>query len=240
MQPHLQEAVRGFVAAAGAAFGPGAGVALYGSAARGEHVEGFSDLNLLVIVDDLGPARLVRFGEALAPLGGRGLAPPLLLTRLEWARSADTFPIEIADLQVAREVLEGPDPVAGLTVDRATLRQAIERDLRGKLLRLRQGYAVLHGEPAALADLGVRSISTVAVLLRVALVLASEPAPVATPAVLAGAGRRIGFDPDPLVRYFAARGAGSPPGDADLFARYLAAVETAVRFIDQFDVGDKG
>ena len=236
MQAHLEDVVRGFVQAVEEALGAGSALVLYGSAARGEHVDGFSDLNVLAITSALDPERLVRFGEALSRFEGRNLSPPLLLTEAEWHRAADAFPIEITDMQLAREVLTGADPVAGRAVDRPVLRQAIERDLRGKVLRLRQGYAVLSHDPAALGELGVGSVATVGVLLRTALALGGGDAPVQTPAALVAAGRLMGFDPAPATSYFAARGA-EPPADRALFQRYLTAVETAVRFIDQFDVG---
>jgi predicted nucleotidyltransferase len=237
MQPHLQQVVQPFLDGVRSALGPGHSVVLYGSAARNEHVEGFSDLNLLVVADDLSPGRLTRLGEALSPLEGRSLTPPLLLTRAEWDRAADAFPVEITDMQLAHVALEGPDPVTGLAVDRAELRSAIERDLRGKLLRLRQGYAVLAHQPEALGGLAVRSAATVGVLLRVALALAGGPAPLPTPETFAEAGRRMRFDAGPATTYFAVRGGAPPSGDGDRFTRYLAAVEIAVGFIDQFDVG---
>ena len=62
-------------------------------------------------------------------------------------------------------------------VDRADLRHAVERELRGKLLRLRQGYAAAAGDPAALGDLASRSAATIMVLLRALLACSAEPVP---------------------------------------------------------------
>ncbi len=39
-------------------------------------------------------------------------------------------------------VLRGSDPLAGMEVRPADLRAALEREFRGKLMRLRQGYAL--------------------------------------------------------------------------------------------------
>jgi len=226
----LGNAVRDTLGDAGA-------VVLYGSAARGEHIAGFSDLNVLVIGESLDLARLEALGRAFDPLKPLTRTPPLLWTLAEWARSADVFPIEIVDMQIARRVVVGEDPVAPLTVASADLRPALERELRGKLIRLRQGYAAYGGNPADLGRLAVRTVGTMAVLMRATLVLAGEPAPVATPTVLATAARRMGFAVAPLQRFFELRAAAEPVASSGEFAGYLAAVEAAAHFIDQFHVG---
>ena len=56
-----------------AALGGGYSAVLYGSAARGDFVPGQSDLNLMLILDDLSPARAPSAGPApSAPGGSRG------------------------------------------------------------------------------------------------------------------------------------------------------------------------
>ena len=212
-------------------------VVLYGSAARSEHIEGRSDLNLLVVAGVLDPDRLLLFGRAFEPLEGHTRTPPLLFTAAEWARSADVFPIEIADMQVARIVLRGEDPIAGQEVSRANLRRALERELRGKLVRLRQAYAIHGASDAELTRVGVQSAATIAALLRGALVLARDPVPAATGPMLRRAGTVLHLDPAPLAGYFELRTAGSRTFGRAEFARYLEATEAAVRFIDQFHVG---
>jgi hypothetical protein len=212
-------------------------VVLYGSAARDEYVEDRSDLNLLIIGPGFPPRTLEQLGGAFEPLVGATRTPPLLFSEDEWRRSADVFPIEIADMQAVRVVLRGSDPVPGLEVSRSHLRLALERELRGKLLRLRQGYAAHAGSPRELTALGIRSAATMTALLRAALVLLGETPPVPSPETIRRAAERIGFEPEPLVGYFSRRtGSTDGVGRAE-FERYLAATEIAVRFIDQFHVG---
>jgi predicted nucleotidyltransferase len=237
MQAHVRRAVDRFLERLPADPPGDAAVVLYGSAARNEHVEGRSDLNLLVVTGVLDPDRLLEFGRAFEPLEGQTRTPPLLFTVAEWARSADVFPIEIADMQVARIVLRGTDPVAGQEVSRPNLRRALERELRGKLVRLRQAYAI-HGEDdKALTRIGVQSAATIAALLRGALVLARDPVPAATGEMLRRAGTVLHLDPAPVASYFALRTAGNRALGRAEFARYLETTEAAVRFIDQFHIG---
>ena len=60
------------------------GVALYGSAARGEHVAKHSDLNVIVVVQRISMEHLRK--EAPVARGWReaGNPPPLTMTRAEW------------------------------------------------------------------------------------------------------------------------------------------------------------
>jgi len=237
MRTEVEAALAGLTGVVRDTLGDSGTVLLYGSAAREEHIPGFSDLNVLVIGDSLEVSRLAGLGRAFEPLKQLTRTPPLLWTLAEWSRAADVFPIEIVDMQAARRVLAGSDPVASLVVAPVDLRLALERELRGKLVRLRQGYAAYGGSSKDLGRLAVRTVGTMAVLMRATLVLAGERAPVATPAVLAAAARRMGFAGAPLERFFELRGSADPVVSSAEFAGYLAAVEAAAHFIDQFHVG---
>ncbi|MGH7526439.1 MAG: hypothetical protein ACREMX_07020, partial [Gemmatimonadales bacterium] len=150
MRDAVDRVVTPFLAEADGALGSGYSAVLYGSAARGDFVPGRSDINLMLIVDDLSPPVLRSLGPAFTGWQKSALEPPLLISRSEWNRATDTFPIEITDIRAGYQVLRGADPLAALEVDRADLRRALEREFRGKLLRLRQGYAASAGDPAAL------------------------------------------------------------------------------------------
>src|ERR1043166_3863175 len=140
-----------------AVLGTGFAIVLYGSAARGEYRPGVSDINLLLVADTLTPAVLRSLSGVLDELRRERQPPPLLIERNEWARAVDVFPIEVTDMQLAREVLRGTDPVAGLRVDPADLRHALEQELRGKLLRLRQVYALHAADARALGGAAART-----------------------------------------------------------------------------------
>src|SRR5712675_2294982 len=71
---------------------------LYGSAARNQHVDGRSDINLLLIARDATTEALRGVAPVLAEWIGGGEAPPLIFSEEEWRASADVFPIEIEDM----------------------------------------------------------------------------------------------------------------------------------------------
>ena len=144
---------------------------LYGSAARADWVPGRSDVNLLVLLDDTSPSALRRLTPAVTAWHTKGFAPPLIMGLEEWQRSADVFPIEIADMQAAHRVLCGADPVQGMTVDPVDLREAVEKELRGKLMRLRQAWVRFGDAGMILGGFALASISTYFALLRCIAVL---------------------------------------------------------------------
>jgi predicted nucleotidyltransferase len=217
--------------------GTGYSAVLYGSAARDEFLPGVSDVNLLFVCETLPPAGLRRLAPALRELHRRNQPPPLLIEAEEWRRASDVFPIELTDMRTAHAVLRGADPVAGLPVEASELRQALEQELRARLLRLRRIYAWHAEEPEELGQAAARTISSVAALLRGGLALTGQPVPVPTPVALAAAGKALGVPVEGLVKLWLGRGGKPLKCSAQEFEEYLSAVTAAVRFIDQFRGG---
>lgn len=139
---------------------------VFGSAARGTHVEGRSDINLLVIVKDASVTALHAATPAVAEWAKGGQPAPLIFADAEWRASTDVFPIEIEDMREAHRVLAGRDPFDALTTRRSDLRTELEHEVRGKVLRLRTEYAAAAADGKALGRLLVHSSGTFFVLFR--------------------------------------------------------------------------
>jgi predicted nucleotidyltransferase len=217
--------------------GSGYSAVIYGSVARDEYVEGVSDLNLLLLCDRLDPGRLHELGRPLSDWSRRGQPPPLLFEPEEWASAADVFPIEIVDMQLAHEVVRGSDPLAGVRVAKDDLRRALEHELRGKLLRLRQAYVLHRGEPRVLEEVVVHSVTSIVALFRAVLALWDRPVPRESPGAIEAAARLIGTDPGAVAQLWEQRrrqAAECPPA---LFEGYLAAIRAAIGSVDQFTGG---
>jgi len=229
-----------FLSQVDAALGGGYSAVLYGSVARGDFVPGWSDLNLMLILDDLSPGTLGALAEPFGLWRKSGYEPPLVIGRAEWDRATDVFPLEITDMQCGYEVLRGVDPVAGLTaVAPADLRHALEREFRGKLLRLRQGYIAAASDSGALGNLASRSSRTVLVLLRGLLVLLGRSVPSEAVEVAAAAAAAMGVEGEPLlnvIRHRGERGWRCTPVE---FESYLDTVARGAVFLDQLQLGDQ-
>jgi hypothetical protein len=209
---------------------------LYGSAARGTHVPGRSDVNTLLICDTVDEALFARLEAAVREWGRAGHPAPLILTEREWRASADAFPIEYEDIREAHRVLAGRDPWRGVTVRREHLRRQLEHELMGKLVRLRQAYAALRGDPKQLAQAIVGSAAGFFTMLRATLRLAGKTPPAPPDALVREAGALMGFAPERLAALEAhARGVGQlklAPGDP-LPLAYLAAVAHTAEFVNR-------
>jgi len=239
MHESVDRVVTPFLAAADAALGAGYSALLYGSAARGDFLAGRSNINLLLVLDDPAPARLRALAPAFAAWRKTSSEPPLLISRGEWARATDVFPIEITDMRAGYRVLRGIDPLSGATVRRGDLRQALERELRGKLLRLRQGYAAAAGDEKLLGELAAGSAGTILVLLRSLLHLAGRAIPPAPAGLATDAAALIGAPAQALLGPVQRRGERGWRCTAAEFEQYLEAVARAVGYVDQLQLGDQ-
>ncbi|MEX2584131.1 MAG: nucleotidyltransferase domain-containing protein, partial [Gemmatimonadota bacterium] len=210
-------------------------VLLYGSAARGEFRPGISDLNLLVILDELKLDQLRQSASVTRGWVEGGNPPPLMLSLSEWRGSADVFPLEYGDIRDAHVVLAGESPFTGLKIVRRHLRLQLEHELRSKKIQLREGLLVAGEKPDELGKLLVHSLSTFLTLFRGMLRLDGEKVPGSAEDVVQAVAEKVGFAPDPVLEVLDARRNGAafaPTFGTPVVAGYLEAVEHAVRWLD--------
>jgi predicted nucleotidyltransferase len=238
MRDSVDRVVRPFLDATDRALGSGYSAVLYGSGARGDFVPGRSDINLVLVVEDLSPSVLRSLGPAFTGWNSSKLEPPLLVSRTEWNRATDAFPIEITDMRASYQVLRGADPLSGMQVDRSDLRRALESELRGKLLRLRQAYAASAGDAATLGAVAGGSAATIMVLLRALLSLLGRHIPADPLELAAAASGALGIEGEQLLQVVRHRSEPQWRCSPEDFERYLDAVERAARFVDQLQLGD--
>jgi hypothetical protein len=180
---------------------------LFGSAARDEWLEGISDINVLVLVDDIDAPLLARTSSAARAAADHGVTP-LLMETAEWRRAADVFTIELADMQDASVPLFGADPVARIEVQPSILRLQAEREMRGKLLHLHSAMLMTADDPARLGSIFVHALPSFTSYLRAVLRLAGDAVPVRARDVIEAGCRRAGADAAPLLRVLEARVGG--------------------------------
>lgn len=193
----------GFTEALRAAHGDAlVAVALYGSAARGEHVAKHSDHNVLVLVRTLTPAALRATATATRAWTRLGNPPPLVLTEAEWASSRDVFAMEVADILAHHRELHGTLP-HGIPVDPADLRHQLEFEAMGKLLALRQGILAANGAAAKELALLASTRSAVLVLFRTLLRVHGDATTGGAADVVRRATGHAGIDPVPFLAVLA-------------------------------------
>ncbi len=106
---------------------------VYGSAVRGNAIEGVSDINLLIILNESSTAA----HQAIArTIGGEPKIDPFVLGRRGFDRSVRAFAPKFASIHRNYRVLHGADPLAHLQVDTSLEKFLCEQALRNLRLRL--------------------------------------------------------------------------------------------------------
>ena len=175
-------------------------VVLYGSAAVGDHHEGFSDLNVLCVLNQVTSRELAQSEQVFRWWREKGNPSPLLLSEHEVATSTDCFAIEFHDIKAHHRILQGKDVISQLVVDNSFYRAQVEHELRAKLLRLRQKAASALADKDVLRRLLLDSISTFSVLFRHALLLHGVEGSTKKREVVAEAQKAFGIDPQPFLK----------------------------------------
>ena len=160
------------------------------------------------------------------------LATPLLLTRDEFLRSVDAFPVEYQAILDRHVLIAGSPPFDGIAVGADDLRRACEVQAKSHLLHLRQGWIEGEGHDADLAEVIAHSAGPLRALLgnvaRLHDVASASDGPV-------NAARLAGL-PEDLVRDVLALEA-APEQAFRLVVRlpeYLAAAERLWIFLDRW------
>jgi hypothetical protein len=174
-------------------------VVLYGSAARDDFHEHYSDVNLLIVLRHMKP-------EIYPGLAGvlkwwsheEKLRPPIIMTLEELRESADVFAIEMLDIQGSHKTLHGEDVASGIAVPMNLHRVEVEHDLRTTLLRLRNHLLLTNDGDDELKLVMAKSVTSVATLFRHALIALGENPPHGKAQVLEHAGEVFGFNSKPL------------------------------------------
>jgi predicted nucleotidyltransferase len=213
-------------------------VVLYGSAAAGDHHEGFSDLNVLCVLDQVTTRELDQSEPVFRWWREKGNPSPLLLSEHEVATSTDCFAIEFHDIKAHHRILQGKDVISQLVVDDSFYRAQVEHDLRAKVLRLRQKAAGALSDKDALRRLLADSISTFCVLFRHALILHGVAAKGKKRDVVEQARERFGIDPTPFAKLLDLREERIKPRELEpqgMLDSYLKQISVVIDAVDRLE-----
>lgn len=110
---------------------------VYGSAVRGNSIEGVSDINLLIIINESSSTAHEAITRAI---GGQPLIDPFVLARRGFERSVRAFAPKFASIRRNHRVLHGADPLAEMAVDPKLEKFLCEQAIRNLRLRLIYSY----------------------------------------------------------------------------------------------------
>lgn len=150
---------------------------LYGSAAGGSYIRGKSDINLLVVLTSAGMEKLADVLDTVQSWKKRRVAIPLIMTRDFISSSLDSYPIEFLNMKNNSILIYGENILDSLSFKPEDLRLQIERELRGKLILLRQGYLETEGKASGLKKLIANSFTAFISIFNALLYLKQGKAP---------------------------------------------------------------
>ncbi|MBR4159640.1 MAG: hypothetical protein IKT97_06275, partial [Spirochaetia bacterium] len=155
-EDRIKSAEKDFVMQAKTAFGENLrSIIMYGSILTENYNPLSSDINLLIILNQTDPERIVVLGKYAAKTLQNNNITPTILSYNEFISSADIFPMEYFDIKELHKVLYGDDVFQGLEISQANLRLQTEDRLRGCINSLRQVLLLSESNPKYIAN-GVR------------------------------------------------------------------------------------
>lgn len=144
-----------------------------------------SDINSVFVLNQMD----LQFLSVLAPLGKKygkkGIAAPLIMTPDYIKRSLDVFPIEFLNLKLLHHNVLGEDIFRDIRIERTDLRHQCERELKAKLMGLRQAYIRSAGDRKVLSENIISSIPAYIPLFRAIIFLMGKEPPISNDEVLA-------------------------------------------------------
>jgi hypothetical protein len=149
-----------------------------GTAITDDFDDKVSDVNSVFVLKQMD----LKFLELIAPLGKKyskqRVAAPLIMTPDYINASLDVFPIEFLNFRLIHATVFGEDIFKDIEIKRLDLRHQCERELKVKLIWLRQGYISSMGDRKMLTEGFVNSISGYIPLFRGIISLLGKEPPV--------------------------------------------------------------
>ena len=212
------------------------GVLVYGSVARGDFLQGRSNINLLMVFERLTLDIMQRCSTLHRRWAKERLVAPLMLTLNELHRFFETFPLEFFEIRDHHILLSGRDPFPELHIEGRNIFEECERELRGNLLRVRQQFIESAGNAEGIHALLPISLTSLIPCLRGLYRLLGQSTRGTPDAILDRMPSVLSLDPGPFREVWLMKRGQSTPGKHEfphLLDRYLGALHALIERIDR-------
>lgn len=150
-------------------------VSLYGSVTLKDFNYKKSDINVLVIMDSIGFNDLKSYSVYFNKFSKK--INPLVFTKQYMHSSQDVYPIEFLEMKDRYINIYGEDILSIIGIDRKYLRLECEQQLKGALIKLRQGVLQNGAKTKVLEVLIENSINTIITIFKGLIRIKSEEPP---------------------------------------------------------------
>lgn len=175
-------------------------VILYGSCAGSACENEFSDINLIVVIDNLLAVDLKNSAASLKDFKKTKNPLPLFMDKDEWFNSCDVYPIEYFDIKERYSILYGEDIVKPLLVEKSNLRLQCEHEVKNLLIKLRQNYLAQSNDLKAIEELLKKSSKSFFALFRATLRLTQDAVPFEHAQVIDTLAEKVKIDKDVFLK----------------------------------------
>jgi predicted nucleotidyltransferase len=204
---------------------------VFGSYVTGEFQEGRSDLNVLIVVDDVHFNFLSEVSDLMSAWVSEGNPMPVLLQANELDTYSRSLPVEFSDIGAHHRILAGQDLFASVTFDPLHLRAQCQQELAVKLLKLRQQSALHAAKPEPLRELAIESLPSIVTLFRAVLRLEEDVSTLSKLDAGQKMATKAGFDAHLLHQIHDLRLRRKTDNLTSLFSGYLDCVEKVLHYV---------
>ncbi len=212
---------------------------LYGSAAGGSYVKGKSDINILVVLTPEGINRLEDGFQLVKNWRKRNVAVPLVMTKEFIMSSLDAYPIEFLNMKNNSVLIYGENVLEPLVLKPEDLRLQIERELKSKIILLREGYLESMGSPRRVRELISKSLTSFVAIFNAMLFLRQAGVPRDKRKTIQEMNKVFTIDASVFMICLDIKADAdhlSKEEVIDVFKKYLQEAEKACRIIDQLSL----
>lgn len=216
-------------------------VILYGSCAVNECENEFSDINMIVIIDNLIASDLKKAYPAFKDFIKTKNPLPLFMDKAEWFRSCDVYPIEYSDIKDRYKILYGEDVVRSLVLEKTNLRLQCEHETKNLLIKLRQNYLAKSNDLKAIGELIKTSSKSFFALFRAILRLTNEDVPFSHKEVIEILSKKVNIDKDTFFKILEFRktpkgGNIIPKKDyEDTIQKLINSIDEVLKYVDKVE-----
>jgi hypothetical protein len=215
-------------------------VVLYGSALTSEYMPKKSDLNFLIVLSEAGIEQLHLAQDLVGKWRKKRVSTPLFLTRAYIESSLDTFPIEFINIKRNHVLIYGEELLAGLSFKKDFVRMQCERELKGKLLLLRERYVESSGKTKVLRDLIAASVPTFIFVFNGLLYLLDRRVPATKQETVRSLAEELDIDERLLASLLRVKEGSlklSPQETRDMCTRYIREIRKLALLMDEAELG---
>ncbi len=211
---------------------------LYGSAVTPAYVPGVSDLNFLIILKEVNVNDLKAYSRIFKKWQKRRISPPIIATREYIINSLDVFPLEFSEIRDNHFLVFGEDIIKKIEIPLENLRLQVESELKGKLLKFRQGIIFLSNDTSEYREFFLRTVGSFVPVFRGVLRLYGEKPPFDLPEIAMKLHNLTGFDANILHRAWEIKKGAPVSHDdlRDLLYNFHEEVEKLINIVDQLKV----